>query len=146
MSGDTVPLMESSGANRVFTNGNFVMWVPSRAVHVWDGHTSVVDVDETTFPGAFVKDYKIEVEIIIVDTPERLRQQEQWGATDWYYQDHPKISVMDVQYGKQMRKDIWNSERTRRFLINAMIKKNGTFQAGVETAKKMVESIKLIPK
>ena len=135
-----------SGVERTFTNANVVMWVPSRAAHVWDGHTSGVDVDETTPPGAFVKDYKIYVEIQINDTERELKQLSEWASSDWYFQEHPDLSISEAQYGIQMRKDIWNSEKTRRLLINAMVKKSETFQEDVETAKKMIASIKLIGK
>jgi hypothetical protein len=139
-------LKDQSGAERVFTNANVVMWVPTRAAHVWDGHTSGVDVDETTPPGAFVRDYKIEVEIQINDTEHELKQLSEWASSDWYFQEHPELSISEAQYGIQMRKDIWNPEKTRRLLINAMVKKSETFQEDIETAKKMMTSIKLIGK
>jgi hypothetical protein len=135
---------EPSGAEHVFTNANFIMWVPSRAEPIWDGHTSVVHVDETTPPGAFVKNYKIEVEVQINDRDWELKQLSRWASDDWYFQDHPDLSITNAQYGKQMRKDIWNPEKTRRLLINAMVFRSTTFDEDVETAKKMVESIKPI--
>ena len=130
------------GYKRYFPDAKVTMWVPARARPIWDGHTSVVHVDETTPRWASVKDYKIIVEMIVVDSPQRLQQRERWAASDWYYQDHPELSAMDVQYGKQMRKDIWNFERTRRLEINAMIFRSATFEDDIATAKKMVESIK----
>src|SRR5258708_4286441 len=135
-----------AGAELVFTNADVVMWVPSRTVHVWDGHTSVVYIDETTPPGAFVKEYKIEVEIEIADTVREFQQMERWSSSNWYFQEHPRLSIAEAQYGKQMRKDIWNPEKTRNLLINAMVKRSGTFEEDIETAKKMVESIKPISK
>jgi len=135
-----------SGAERVFTNANVVMWVPSRAKPIWDGPTSVVHVDETTPPGAFVKDYKIELDIEIVNIPELLQKMERWSSSDWFYQDHPEVSIIDVQYGKQLRRDIWNLEKTRRLLISARVTRSATFEEDVKTARKMIESIKLIPK
>jgi hypothetical protein len=137
---------DQSGAERVFTNANVVMWVPSNAVQVWDGPTSGVYIGETTPPGAFVKDYKIELDIGIIDTPERLQQQDRWSASNWFYQDHPQVSMIDVQYGKQLRRDIWSHEKTRRLLISASVTRSATFEEDVKTAKKMIESIKLIPK
>lgn len=146
MTNDTrgVSIDQNSGSERTFTNANATMWVPSRAVHVWDGHTSVVDVDETTFPGAFVKDYKIVVEIQISDTPREFQQMEQWSSSNWYFEDFPELSTRETNYGIQIRKDIWDKERSKRLLINAMVKKSNTFENDIETAKRMVESVKLI--
>jgi hypothetical protein len=131
------------GVERIFTNANVTMWVPSNTVLVWDGHTSVVDVGETTPPGAFVKDYKIVIEMQVNDRDWELRELSGW-ASDWYFQEHPELSVTNVQYGIQMRKDIWNPERTRRLLINGMIEKSDTLPKDVEMAKIMIESIKPI--
>lgn len=129
---------------RVFTNAHVVMWVPSRAKPVWDGPTSVIHVDETTPLGAFVKDYKIELEIQIVNTPQELQQMERWASSDWYYQEHPALSIQDGQAGRQIRKDIWDAERKRRLLIYALIERSNSFDEDVETTKKMIESIRLI--
>jgi hypothetical protein len=137
---------DQAGAERVFTTPNIVMWVPSNTAYVWDGPTSGVYIGETTPPGAFVKDYKIELDIQIIDTPERLQQQERWSSSNWFYQDHSEVSIIDVRYGKQLRRDIWNLEKTRRLLISASVTRSTTFAEDVETAKKMIESIKLIPK
>jgi len=137
---------DQSGGERVFTNANVVMWVPSNAVQVWDGPTSGVYIGETTPPGAFVKDYKIELDIEIVDIPEQLQQMERWSSSDWFYQDHPEVSIIGVQYGKQLRRDIWNHGKTRRLLISARVTRSTTFEGDVKTARKMIESIKLIPK
>lgn len=137
---------DQTGAERVFTNANVVMWVPSNAVKVWDGPTSGVYIGETTPPGAFVKMYKIELDIEIVDIPELLQKMERWSSSDWFYQDHPEVSIIDVQYGKQMRRDIWNPEKSRRLLIDARVMRSATFAEDIETAKKMIESIKPIPK
>ena len=135
----------SSGVDRVFTNANFVMWVPSRAAHVWDGPTSVVDVDEITPPGAFVKDYKIHVDIMM-DTEQEFNRFHSTNTEDWDFQEHPTLSMMDRPIGKQFRKDIRDLQRGRILVVNAAVQKSDTFQEDVETAKKMIESIKLIPK
>lgn len=128
------------GSQRAFTNADVTMWIPSNAAQVWDGHTSGVNIGETTPPGAFVKDYKITLEIQINDTDRELQQLSSW-ASDWYFQEHPELSIRTTQYGAQLRKDIWNPKRTRRLLINGMVKQSGTFQADMATARKMIESI-----
>jgi hypothetical protein len=120
------------------------MTVPSRAKPLWDGPTTVIHIDETTPPGAFVKDYKIEVEIQIVNTEQEFQQMEQWASSNWYFQEHPTLSIQDGQAGRRMRKDIWDAERKRRLLINALVKRSNTFNEDVEMTKKMIESIKLI--
>jgi hypothetical protein len=120
------------------------MMVPSRAKPLWDGPTTVIHIDETTPPGAFVKDYKIEVEIQIVNTEQELQQLERWASSDWYSQEHSTLSIQDGRGGRQMRKDIWDTERKRRLLINALVERSNTFDEDVEMTKKMIESIKLI--
>ena len=137
---------DQAGVEHIFTNANVVMWVPSNAVEVWDGPTSGVYIGETTPPRAFVKMYKIELDIEIIDTPERLQQQDRWSSSNWFYQDHPEVSIIDVQYGKQLRRDIWNPEKCRRLLISARVTRSATFAEDIEIAKKMIESIKPIPK
>jgi hypothetical protein len=146
ISATNVSSRELSGNDRRFSNGDFVMWVPSRAVHVSDGHTSVVDIDETTLSDASVKDYKIEVEIQMSDTPREFEQMEKWSSSNWYFKDFSKTSTRETNYGIQIRKDVWNSEKTRRLLINAMVKKGSTLPTDVETATKMVESVRLFQK
>lgn len=138
---------DQSGAERIFTNANVVAWVPLRALRVWDGKdgsTSGIQIDEITSPGAFIKDYKINVEIQIAT--EREFEVFSKGPPDWYFQEHPTLSMKDVTIGKQLRKDIRDPQRGRILLINAMVKRNATFEEDVETAKKIIESIKLIPK
>ena len=138
---------DQSGAERVFNNANFVVWVPLRAVRVWDGKdgsTSGIQIDETTPPGDFIKEYKIYVEIQI--ETERGFEVYSKGPPDWYFQEHPTLSFMDVPIGKQLRKDIRDPQRGRILLINAMVKRSATFEQDVETAKRIVESIKVIPK
>lgn len=137
---------DQSGAERSFSNANVVMWVPSNAVRVWDGPTSGVYIGETTPSGAFVKEYRIELDIEIVDMPELLQKMERWSSSNWFYQDHPEVAIIDVQYGKQLRRDIWNHERTKRLLIGARVTKSTTFEEDIEIAMKMVESIKPISK
>jgi hypothetical protein len=150
-----VSLKDQSGVERVFTNANVVMWVPTRATRVWDGPTSGIQIDETTPPGAFVRDYKIYVEIQINDTAifkeffvpiEDLTVPTNRAHVDWYFQEHPELSVTDAQYGKQLRKDIRDTSRGRVLVVNGVVKSSRTLEADLETAKKMVESIKLIPK
>jgi hypothetical protein len=138
------PKTEVWEADRVFTNAHVVMWVPSRSKPIWDGPTTVIHVDETTPPGAFVKDYKIVLDIEIVNTTRELQQMERWAASNWYFQEHTALSTEDGQAGRQMRKDIWDAERKRRLLINALVERSNTFDEDVETTKKMIESIKLI--
>lgn len=138
------PKTEAWGTERVFTNAHVVMKVPSRAKPVWDGPTLVVHIDETTPPGAFVKDYKIEVEIQIVNTTEELQNMKRWAALNWYFQEHLTLSIQDGQAGRQMRKDIWDPERKWRLLINALVERSNTFDEDVEITKKMIESIRLI--
>ena len=133
-----------AGFEQAFTNASATMWVPISSVRIIDGHTSLVDIDETTFPSAHVKDYKIEVEIQIIDTPREIKQMEQWSNTDWYFKDHSELSTREVQYGVQIRRDIWNSSRSRRLLINGMIKKSATFKEDIETAKKMIQSVNIV--
>jgi hypothetical protein len=137
---------DQSGAVRVFTNANVVMWVPSNAVEIWDGPTSGVYIGETTQPRAFVKMYKIELDIEIVDIPELLQKMDRWSSSDWFYKDHPEVSIIDVQYGKQLRRDISNQNKSRRILIDARVTRSATFEEDVQTAKKMIESIKPIAK
>jgi hypothetical protein len=134
------------GSERVFKNANVVMWVPSDAVQVWDGPTSGVYIGETTPPGAFVKDHKIELDIEVVNIPEQLQQMERWSSSNWFYQDHPEVSMIDVQYGKQLRRDIWNPEKSRRLVVSARVTKSTTFEEDVQTAEKMIESIKVVEK
>ena len=64
---------------------------------------------------------------------------------DWSFQEHPTLSMQNVPVGRQFRKDIRDPVRGRILYINAMVDKSDTFQEDVETAKKMIESIKLIP-
>jgi len=145
---------DQSGVERVFTNANVVMWVPTRASRVWDGPTSEIQIDETTPSGAFVRDYNIYVEIQINDMAifkEFFIPVEELTAptrahVDWYFQEHPELSVTNAQYGKQLRKDIRDTSRGRVLVVNGIVKSSRTLQADLETAKKMIESIKLIPK
>ena len=141
-----IPTNDPSGIERIFTNANVVVWVPNRANDIGDGHTSFIQIDETTPAGAFVKDFKIEFEILINEGERELRQLSKWGASDWFFQEHPEISIAEAHYGKQIRKDIWNPEKTRRLLIHAKVKRSATFENDIKTAVKMVESVKLIPK
>lgn len=120
------------------------MWVPVNAVRVWDGNTSGIQIGEITLPGAFIKEYRIYVEIQI--NTKREFDVTSKGGSDWYFQEHPILSVMDVPIGKQIRKDIPDSKRKRVLLVNAMVKRSVTFDADVEMAKKMIESITLISK
>lgn len=136
----------TTGAKRIFTNAHVVMWVPLQIAKIWDGPTSGVYIGETTPPGAFVKEYRIELDIEIVDTPEQLQTMKRWSSSDWFYKEHPEVSIIDVEYGKQLRRDIWNPEKSRRLLISARVMKSATFEDDVDTAKKMIESIELINK
>jgi hypothetical protein len=148
-------LKDQSGVERVFTNANVVMWVPTRAKYVWDGPTSGIQIDEITPPGVFVRDYKIYVEIQVNDTAEfkeffvpkeDLAVPTNRAHVDWCFQEHPELSVTNAQYGKQLRKDIRDTSRGRVLMVNGVVKSSRTLEADLETAKKMIESIKLIPK
>jgi hypothetical protein len=133
-----------SGTEQIFTNANVVMWVPSDAAKVWDGPTSVVKVDKFTPPHTRPEGYKITVEIEIDSEQEFKRNAEL--SQDWYFQEHPTLSTEDGQVGKQFRKDIRDPEKGCILLINGMVEKSETFSNDVDTARKMIESIKLIPK
>ena len=120
------------------------MWVPLEAAKVWDGPTSVVKVDKFTLPHTRPEGYKIMVEIQI-ELEQEFRKDAQLYQ-DWSFQEHPTLSLQDVPVGKQLRKDIRDPDKRRILLINGMVERSDTFQEDVETAKKMIESIKLIPK
>ena len=137
------PRTEVLGMERVFTNAHVVMWLPSRAKPIWDGPTTVIHVDETTSPGAFVKDYKIVVDIQI-DTDQEFKRWYSDSSPYWLFQVHPVLSTEDGQVGRQMRKDIWDNERKRWLEINALVERSNTFDQDVETTKKIIESITLI--
>jgi hypothetical protein len=137
---------DGAGAERVFTKAGYIMWIPSRASHVWDGHTSVVDINKITPPSAFPEEYKIHVDIQTADTVQEIQQDERWASSNWLFQEHPTLATREAPVGLQLRKDVWDNSGSRKLLINAMVEKTDTFAEDVETAKKMIESIKLIPK
>jgi hypothetical protein len=110
---------------------------------IWDGPTTVIHVDETTPPGAFVKDYKIVVDIQI-DTDQEFKRSYSDSSPYWGFQVHHALSTEDGQVGRQMRKDIWDAERKRWLEINALVERSNTFDQDVKTAKKIIESITLI--
>ena len=67
-------------------------------------------------------------------------------------QEHPSLRMFDRPIGKCLRKDIRDVERNRVIQISVNVLKTnivtqhetGTFQADIEIAKKMFESIKLL--
>jgi hypothetical protein len=120
------------------------MWMPANAERIWDGPTSSVHIDRTSLPHVLPESYKIMVEIQMFTEQEFKKDAELYQ--DWSFQEHPTLSMHDVQVGKQLRKDLRDSERGRILLINGMVDNSDTFQEDVETARKMIESIKLIPK
>jgi hypothetical protein len=143
--GANVPTTQP-GRDVTFTHAGFAMWVPSRAQDVWDGPTSSIRIDETTKPGSFVKDDKIVVEIQEINTPTQLRQTARWAASDWYFEYHRALAFHEAQYGIQLRKDIWNTDDTRRLLVTGMVTRSGTYQEDIETAERIIQSIKLAAK
>jgi hypothetical protein len=84
------------------------------------------------------------LDIEIVNSTQRLQQLERWAVSDWYSQEHTILSTEDGQAGRRIRKDIWDTERKRRLLINVLVERSNTFDQDVETTKKMIESIKLM--
>ena len=127
-----------------FTNANVVMWVPASVVSVWDGSTCSVEAEGITPTRALPQEYKILVEIQIDSEQEFKKNTELYQG--WYFQEHPTLSTRDGQESRQFRKDIRDPELSRILLVNGMVDKSDTFDKDVETAKKMIESIKLIKK
>jgi len=135
---------ELSGTEQIFTNANVVMWVPVDAERIWDGPTSSVEFKRTSPPHVLPESYKIMVEIQIDSEQEFKRNAEL--SQDWYFQEHATLSVQNVQVGRQFRKDLRDPQRGRILLIDALVDNSDTFQEDVETATRMIESIKLFPK
>lgn len=135
---------DHDGHEYIFTNANVVAWVPVSSIRVWDADaTSGIQIGETTPPDAFVRDYKIYVEIQI-NTEKTFERNSEMGG--WYFQEHPVLSMRDRPVGKQLRKDVRDLRRGRILMINAMVKTSSTFDTDLDMAKKIVESITLISK
>jgi hypothetical protein len=118
------------------------MWVPASVVSVWDGPTTSIEAERITPTRALPQEYKILVEIQI-DSEQEFKKDADMSQ-NWVFQDHPTLSTRDGNSSRQFRKDIRDPNRSRILLINGMVDKSDTFDKDVETAKKMIESIKLI--
>jgi hypothetical protein len=132
------------GAWHTFTNVNVVMWVPANAAEVWDGPTSLVKLDKISPPHVLPEEYKIEI-VIRTDSEQEFKQNADMSQ-DWLFQEHPTLSMRDGEVGKQLIKDIRDPEHDRILMFIGTVVKTDTFDKDVATAKKMIESIKLIPK
>jgi hypothetical protein len=132
------------GAWHTFTNVNVVMWVPANASEVWDGPTSLVKIDRITLPHVLPEEYKIEI-VIRTDSEQEFKQNADMSQ-DWHFQEHPTLSMKDVEVGKQLIKDIRDPEHDRILMFIGTVVKTDTFDKDVATAKKMIESIKLVAK
>lgn len=136
---------DSTGKEHFFTNLNIVVWVPNQGAHINDGPTTTVKVDEISPPGAFVKDYRIQLEIRSIQTERQFRQHLEWAISDWYYQEHLNLSTKKGQIGERIRKDIWNPQKNRKLFIYATVKPGSQFTEDFNLTKKMVESVRLVP-
>src|SRR5262249_22830971 len=99
---------------------------------------------ETTPLGAFVRDYKIQIEVQINSEQEFMR----WYSKNspyWEFQEHAILSVTNVPAGTAFRKNIRDPARGRVLTINGLVQPNNFYNEDVETAKRIIESIKLIP-
>jgi hypothetical protein len=136
---------EQLGAWHTLTNLNVVMWLPANASEVWDGPTSLVKIDRITPPHVLPEEYKIEI-VIQTDSEQEFKRNAELGQQDWYFQEHPTLSMKDGQVGRQFRKDIRDPEHDRILMLIGTMVKTDTFDKDVATAKKMIVSIKLIKK
>jgi hypothetical protein len=132
--------VEQLGVERVFTNTQVVMWMPSRAEYL-DGDYHGSDFTSVTF-GA------IDIMIRIKDSGQDPEQSSEL-ASDWAFQDHPSLSTRDSstregQPRKQMCKTIWDATRKRKLFIYATVLSTDIYAYDMETATKMIESIRII--
>jgi hypothetical protein len=148
---------EELGMERVLTNAHVSIWIPSHTAHIWDDRATDVGVYETTPPGArFISgavfhEYKIDA-FITVMTEQEYKEHIRLFKDDDMEQEHPTLSMFDRPIGKCLRKDIRDTERNRLIHISVNVLKTnivtqretGTFQEDIETAKRMVESIRLL--
>lgn len=142
---------------RVLTNAHVSIWIPTRTAHIWDDRVTNVGIYETTPPGAhFISgavfhEYRIDASITVM-TEQEFKEHIRLFKDDDMEQEHPALSMFDRPIGKCLRKDIRDAERNRVIQISVNVLKTnivtqhetGTFQEDIETAKKMVESIKLL--
>jgi hypothetical protein len=146
---------EKMGAECVLTNAHVTIQIP-RTAHVEQGRVTQIGVYDmapvgTKFiSGAVYRDYKILCEITI-ETDQEFQHDTELSQAE-YFHEHSRLTVYDKPIGKQFKKDIRDSERHRILSILVDVEKTnaflghetGTFQEDIETAKEMVESIKLI--
>jgi len=146
---------EKWGVECVLTNAHVTIQIP-RTAHVEQGRVTSIGVYDmappgTTFvSGAVYNDYKVLCDITIKTEQEFQHYAKLFRTED--YQEHPRLTMYDVPLGKQLRKDIRDSER--HWILSVLVnvektnaflgRETGTFQENIELGKKMVESIKLI--
>lgn len=136
---------DAVGREHFLTNLNIVVWVPNQATRINDGPTTTIKVDEISPQNAFVEDYSIQLEIRSIRTERQFRQHSEWSLSDWYYQEHLNLSTQDGKIGQRIRKDVWNSQKTEKLFIYAIIKPSPKSAEHLELVKKMVDSVRLIP-
>ena len=138
-----LPSREELGTDRVLTNAHVVIWIPSRVAHVSEGRVTSVKLYETTPSGAFVKAHRITSKITI-RTKQEFQEHTRFFKEYPIDQEHPSLTLFDVPLGKSLRQDIRDPERDRVISISFNVHKSDTFQEDVETARKVVESIRLL--
>ena len=130
---------EQLGVERVFTNTQIMMWMPLNAKYS--------DEDWHGYDLAYVKFDTIEIMIQIKDSGQE--QEHALESDIWGFQDYPILGVRDwptrdEQPRKQMRKTIWDATRKRKLSINGTVLSSEIYAYDIETAEKMIESIRLL--
>jgi hypothetical protein len=139
----------------VLTNAHVTIQIP-HAAHIEQRRITQIGIYNMAPAGAkFVsgsvyRDYKVMCDVTIESEKEFQHNAQFFQTED--FQEHTNLITYDVPIGKQLRKDIRDSERHWILSISANVEKTnaflgretGTFQEDIEMAKKMIESIKLI--
>jgi hypothetical protein len=150
-SGEQVP-----GTEHVLTNAHVSIWIPSSTAHLSEDRVTSIGLYDmaprgsTFISGGVFNDYRIQCDVTVETEHEFQHYAKMFKTDDW--QEHTNLTMYDVPIGKQLKKDIRDAERGVVLSINVTVDKTnmfrgaetGTFQEDIETAKKMVESIKLL--
>jgi hypothetical protein len=147
---------QEPGTELVLTNAHVSIWIPSATAQIWEGRVTSIGLYDmapagTTFiSGGVFRDNRIECDVTIKTEQEFRDDAQRFRSEEW--QEHPSLTMYDAPIGKQLKKDIRDTERGMILVIFATVEKTnmfrgtetGTFPEDIETAKRMVESIKLL--
>ena len=146
-----------SGEERVLTNAHVSIWIPSRSARITEGRVTSIGLYDmaprgaTLISGAVFRDYRILCDITVETKQEFQHYAQLWKDGD-DFQEHPHLTMYDRPIGTQLKKDIRDADRGVILSICANVQKTnrfrgaetGTFHEDIETAKKMIESVRLL--